>query len=442
VSLPAQLGTRKLLTVLGVTFGVAVSIGNTIGAGILRTPGTIAGHLPEFWPFLFIWVIGGAYALLGANALAELGTMVPRSGGQYVFVRRGLGDYAGFVVGWSDWISTCGTTAAVGILLGEYAVGLIPELRSGQFVALVVVATLTIVQWIGVKWGGAAQNVTSLIKAGVLLFFVAACFLLGTRNPAMAAMHADRETSLFVALILSLQGVIYTYDGWTAPIYFSEEMKQPGRSIPRSMFAGLGFVIATYLLVNIAFARVVPLPTLAGNNLAAASVAGHLFGIHGDSVLRALTVLMLLSAINANVLMAPRVVYAMSNDRLFWRAAREVNAGGTPDVALMISSVLAGAFIVTGSFDTVIAKLAFFFVANYALSFITLFVLRRREPGADRPFRAWGHPFTTGLALLASIVFLAGSAFSDPRNTLWALGILFLSYPVYVLIVRSGVRRP
>jgi len=110
---------RSLLTVLGLTFGLAVIIGNTIAAGILRTPGDIATRLPTFWPFLSVWIVGGLYALLGANALAELGTLVPRSGGQYVFVRHALGDYAGFIVGWSDWVSTCGTTAAVSIVIGE-----------------------------------------------------------------------------------------------------------------------------------------------------------------------------------------------------------------------------------------------------------------------------------------------------------------------------------
>ena len=119
---PAQLGTRKLLTVLGVVFGLAVLVGNTIAAGILRTPGTIANHLQDFWPFIGVWLIGGVYALLGANALSELGTMIPRSGGQYVFVRRGIGEYPGFIVGWSDWMSTCGTTAAVALVVGEYSV--------------------------------------------------------------------------------------------------------------------------------------------------------------------------------------------------------------------------------------------------------------------------------------------------------------------------------
>ena len=135
--------------------------------------------------------------------------------------------------------------------------------------------------------------------------------------------------------------------------------------------------------------------------------------------------------------MAPRVLFAMSRDGLFWRGAREVNRGGTPDIALLISSMLAVAFIATGTFETVIAILSFFFVANYTLSFVTLFVLRRREPQADRPYRAWGHPFTTGLALAASAVFLIGAAASDRKSSLYAMGLLVLSFPVYWLIRRK-----
>src|SRR5687767_232827 len=154
----AAVSRGHLLAVLGVGFGLAVTIGNAVGAGILRTPGVIASHLQTFWLFLAVWIVGALYAFLGANALAELGTLVPRSGGQYVFVRKGLGDYPGFVVGWSDWISTCGTTAAVAIVVGEYSVGLFPEARTQHVVALTVVALFTIVQWIGIRAGGAVQN--------------------------------------------------------------------------------------------------------------------------------------------------------------------------------------------------------------------------------------------------------------------------------------------
>ena len=427
---------RTLLTVLGLTFGLAVTIGNVIGAGILRTPGDIASQLPTFWPFLSVWIIGALYALLGANALAELGTRVPRSGGQYVFVREALGDYAGFVVGWSDWVSTCGTTAAVSIVIGEYLVVLFPALRAVEMIALAAIASLTLVQWVGVRWGGWAQDATSLLKGIAFLLLIAACFWLGARNPAAAAIVPVHEGSLFFAYILALQAVIYTYDGWTAIIYFSEEVKEPRANIPRSMFLGVAGVTAIYLLLNIAFLRVVPLGSLAGQKLAAGVVAQTLFGPYGDTVLRSLTIVALLSAVNSNVLMAPRVPFAMSRDGLFWRGATEVNRGGTPDVALLLSSLLAGAFVISGRFEQVIAVLAFFFVANYSLSFLSLFVLRRRgNDGAD-VYRAKGHPYTTALALLASVAFLVGAVITDTRNSIYALVVLGLTVPVYLLVKR------
>jgi APA family basic amino acid/polyamine antiporter len=436
-----EISRGHLLAVLGVGFGLAVTIGNAVGAGILRTPGVIAEHLQTFWPFIAVWVVGAIYAALGANALSELGTLVPRSGGQYVFVRHGLGDYAGFVVGWSDWISTCGTTAFVALVVGEYTIGLFPEVRTQQVVALSVVAVFTVVQWLGVRGGAAVQNATSIIKAGALLVFIGVCFWLGSRLPwTPTVVSTEREGSFFVAFILALQSVIYTYDGWSAVIYFSGEVKDYAKSIPRAMLSSVATIAAIYIFVNLAFLAVVSLPTIAGNNLAAGVVVERLFGAAGDKVLRGLVVLMLLSAVSSNVLMAPRVLFAMASDGLFWRGARVVNRGGTPDVALLISSLLAAAFIVTGTVETVIAKLAFFFVAIYSLSFLTLFVLRQRQPETPRPYRAWGHPYTTGVALLASVVFLIGAVMSDLTNSLWSIGLLVLSAPVFWLVRRKGVR--
>ena len=172
--------SHHLLRVLGVGFGLAVIIGNTIGAGIFRTPGTIAALLPNVWLFLGVWLIGGLYALLGTFQIAELGTMIPRSGGQYVFARHALGEYAGFIVGWSDWVSTCGSTAAVSLVIGEFAGALFPSL-SGKSVS--IAATIAIVfavlQWRGVVWGSNVQNVTSLLKALAFVALIVAAFVLG-----------------------------------------------------------------------------------------------------------------------------------------------------------------------------------------------------------------------------------------------------------------------
>jgi APA family basic amino acid/polyamine antiporter len=430
-----------LLRVLGVGFGLAVIIGNTIGAGIFRAPGAIALHLPHPWLFLGVWVIGGLYALLGAISLAELGAMIPRSGGQYVFARYALGEYAGFIVGWSDWISTCGSAAAVSLLIGEFAGPLFPFLNGKAVVSAATVATVfAILQWRGIIWGSTTQNVTSFLKAFAFLILIAAAFLLGGQGslaPA-ATRGAPAGFALLVALVLSLQSVIYTYDGWNGVVYFSEEITNPGRDIPRAMFGGVLLVIIIYLLVNLALLYVLPISKIAGQDFAAGAAAQVIFGRHGDTVFRSLTILSMLSAINAYHLMATRVLFAISRDGLFAKQAATVNKGGTPTVALLTSAAIALLFIAFGqTFDKVITVLAFFFVANYTLSFISVFVLRRREPKKDRPYRAWGYPWTTALALLGSVLFLIGAIASDTRNSVYALALLAVSYPLFRLMKLS-----
>ncbi|HEX8163037.1 MAG TPA: APC family permease [Pyrinomonadaceae bacterium] len=431
----------KLLRVLGVGFGLAVIVGNTIGAGILRAPGDVAKQLPHAWLFLAVWVAGGAYALLGANAVAELGTMLPRSGGQYVFARRALGDYAGFLVGWSDWLSTCGTTAAVSVVIGDYAVALFPSINGrGASVAVSVAVLFALVQWRGIRWGGSVQNLTSLAKCLAFAALVVACFALGgARGAATEAAQLPRGLTLGLAVVLALQAVIYTYDGWAGVVYFSEEVKDPARDIPRSLFGGVLLVLAIYLLVNLALLYVLPISRVAGSDLAVGAAAGQLFGASGDRVIRALTVVSMLSGLNAYHLMATRVLFAMSRDRLFSERAARVNAGGTPAVALFVSCAVAVLFILlSGTFAKIIAGLSFFFVANYTMTFASLFVLRRREPRARRPFRAWGYPWTTALALAGSVAFLIGAVAADlageTRDSLYALSLLVASYPAYRLI--------
>ncbi|MDQ6653183.1 MAG: APC family permease [Acidobacteriota bacterium] len=432
----------RLLRVLGVGFGLAVIIGNTIGAGIFRAPGAIALHLPHPGLFLGVWVLGGFYALLGAISLAELGAMIPRSGGQYVFARYALGEYAGFIVGWSDWISTCGSAAAVSLLIGEFAGPLFPFLNGKALVSAATVAIVfAILQWRGIIWGSTAQNLTSLLKAIAFLVLIAAAFLLGGQGSLAptATRDAPAGFALLVALVLSLQSVIYTYDGWNGVVYFSEEITHPGRDIPRSMFGGVLLVIVIYLLVNLALLYVLPISKIAGQDFAAGMAAQVIFGRHGDTVFRSLTILSMLSAINAYHLMATRVLFAISRDGLFAKQAATVNKGGTPTVALFTSAAIALLFIVFGqTFDKVITVLAFFFVANYTLSFISVFVLRRREPKKDRPYRAWGYPWTTALALLGSVLFLAGAIASDTRNSIYAMALLAVSYPLFRLMKLIG----
>jgi len=437
----------RLLKILGLGFGLAVIIGNTIGAGIFRTPGAIAQQLPDPWLFLGVWVLGGLYALLGAISLSELGTMLPRSGGQYIFARYALGEYAGFIVGWSDWISTCGATAAVSLVVGSFVGVLFPAL-GGPFV-LVTAAAVAIffaaLQWHGIVWGSNTQNLTSSLKALAFFALIVAAFILGGggMKPTTNQLNAPAGFALIVAIVLSLQSVIYTYDGWSGAIYFSEEVNDPGRNIPRSLIGGILSIIAIYLLVNAALLYVLPLSEIAGQDFAAGAAASAIFGRYGDTVFRVLTIVSMLSAINACHLMATRVVFAMARDGMFLKKAATVNTGGTPSVALLLSAAVAVLFIVFGqTFEKVITVLAFFFVANYCLSFISVFVLRRREPERERPYRAWGYPWTTGLALGGSIMFLAGAIASDTQNSVYALLLLAVSYPIFRVMKRGDKADP
>ncbi len=428
-------GGGRLLRVLGIAFGLAVIIGNTIGMGILRTPGEIAARLPSTPAFLGVWVAGGLYALLGALSLSELGAMIPRSGGQYVFVRRALGAYPGFIVGWSDWISNCGTMAAVSIVMGEYLGPLIPSLSGREhWVASAVVAGFALLQWRGVRLGDRTQQLTSLLKMLALLGLVVAVLVLPQTMTSVdpESREVPGGFAFLAALVVAFQSAIYTYDGWTGAIYFGEEVKNPGRDIPRSTIGGVLLVSAIYLSLNIAFLHAVPVGRMAGDPFVAATAAAAVFGPYGDTIIRVLMILSMLAAMNAYQMMASRVPVAMSRDRLLPEAIGRINPGGTPTAALSAGTMVALLFILTNTFESVLALLAFFFVANYVLSFTSVFVLRWQHPGAARPYRAFGYPWTTGIALAGSVVFLIAACFGDRINSLRALLLLAVSYPVFL----------
>jgi basic amino acid/polyamine antiporter, APA family len=430
----------RLLRVLGMWFGISAAVGNTIAAGIVRAPGDIAQWLPNAYLFFGVWIIGGLYAFAGASSMAELGAAIPRSGGQYNFSRRALGDYAGFVVGWSDWLSTCGTAAAVAIVIAEYSGSLLPAFNGHvKSIAVLVIIAFFLLQWRGIKWGRDTQLVTAAIKTAAFLVVVVACFAFGGHAREASTLTSTAMPSLksgwplAVAIMLGLQAVFYTIDGWDGIIYFGEEVRNPGRDVPRAIFGSVALIMGIYLLINAAVLYVLPMSRIAGNIFSLGTAAEQIFGRYGDTVIRSIMVVSLLSCLNANQLFCSRTLYAMSLDGLFFPQAARVNKGGTPTLALLLSTAI-GILFVLGSFERVIAMLSFFFVANYTLTYTSLFVLRKKEPQMPRPYRAWGYPWTTTIALLGSVLFLIGSIVTDRHNAPLALAMLILSYPVFRLL--------
>jgi APA family basic amino acid/polyamine antiporter len=460
-ALSAPHNRGRLLKVLGMWFGISAAVGNTIAAGIVRAPGDIAQWLPNIYLFFGVWVVGGLYALSGASSMAELGAAIPRSGGQYNFSRRALGEYAGFIVGWSDWLSTCGTAAAVAIVIGEYSGELIrPFAGHVNLIAVLIIVGFFILQWRGIKWGSGTQLVTAAMKTFAFVIVVAACFLFGGHVRVAASASAvpapmlPSGWPLALAVLLGLQAVFYSIDGWDGIIYFGEEVSNPGRDIPRAIFGSVATIMGIYLLVNAAVLYVLPMSQIAGNNFVLGTAAEKIFGPYGDTIIRVIMVISLLSCLNANQLFCSRTLYAMSCDGLFFRSLTRVNAGGTPALSLLLSTIVGILFVLVSMlklaglspFDLVVDMLSFFFVANYTLSYWSLFALRKKEPQMERPYRAWGYPWTTGIALVASALFLIASIAPDlktalttgkvwpPSPAMLALLILLLSYPMFRLL--------
>jgi APA family basic amino acid/polyamine antiporter len=336
--------------------------------------------------------------------------------------------------------------AYLAVAFGEFAAGLEPSL--GQHIKLVAVASvviLTLLNWLGLRAGSRAQELTSLVKALAMIAFVVACFAVSpgsgaTDSSAIASFPASRG-SILLALVVALQAVIVTYDGWYSAIYFMEEDQNPARNLPRSAIGGTLACIAIFLLVNLALLHVLPMAHLAASRAPAADAAMAVFGRAGRQIILVISLVTVVSTINACLLVSSRILFALSRDGLLPRWMALVNAGGTPSGALLVGALISVALVLSGSFETLIAIAAVLYVAVYMSGFVALLVLRVRQPELRRPFKMWGYPWTTWGVLLASAGFLVASVISDIQHSLFTLGLITISYPVYFFAVKKRVSR-
>jgi APA family basic amino acid/polyamine antiporter len=421
---------RPLLRILGLTFGLAVILGGTIGVGILRTPGTVAAQLGTSGLILTVWALGGLYTLIGAACFAELGTALPQTGGYYVYARRAFGDRFGFLTGWTDWVTYCAVLGYISIATGEFSLALAPELSSVGVtpLALAALSLFVLLQWMGLKVSSRAQEITSLVKFVAFLALVAACF----RHPGAASTPAEAAPSgsLFFAIVLALQSVIITYGGWQSALYFAEEDKDPSRNLPRSMIGGVAIVVVVYLLVNLALLHVLPMSKLASSKLPAADAAEVVFGAGGQRLVTLLSLISLLPLLNAVLMVATRILYALGRDVPRWSRVAEVSEGGTPVGAMLLTAGGASILAASGTFEKLVAIASFFLAANYFVCCLALLVLRRREPELPRPFRAWGYPASAILVAVVAFIFVVGAVLGDTRNSLYALALAAAGLPL------------
>ena len=437
----------KLLRVLGAAFGIAIVIGGMIGVGILRTPGIVAANVGSAWGIALIWILGGIYTLCAANSYAELGSAFPESGGPYVFVKKAFGRFAGFVAGWSDWFLNTAACSYLAVATAEYAVMLF---RSDEslipIVAVILVLMIGGLHVLGVRAGAGAQKLVSLFKVLGFAVLIGACFILGGEDGAAAGVGTVTPITSpilsFAAVIISMQAVIETYAGYNAVVYFGEEQTDPGRNVPRALFLGVALVTLIYLLVNLALLYTLPIGTIAASKLPAADAARVIFGETGMTVITALSFLSLLGILNANIMQTPRVLFALSRDRLFAEGGATVNSGGTPSVALFATVGVAVVLALTGTFESLLAISAFMGVSVDTAAFASLIVLRKKLPDLPRPFPAIGFPVIPAVIVAVSILLLVAYFLANTTPSLIGIAAMFAAYPGYVLLNKRSAGSP
>ncbi len=452
---------------LGPLDAAAVIVSNVIGGGILFTPPLVAATVTSPWLFLGVWATGGALAFAGAMAYAELAALRPRAGGEYVYLREAYGRLAAFLTGWTSFVAGfSGAIAASSVFLAIYLDRFFPGAGSDAEIfriplpwvplifsnqAIVAVSAIVLMSWIhlrGVGPGRLVGNILAALKVTALLLFIALGFSLGAGSTSnlQTGAGAVSGTSWLMALI----PVMFAYSGWNAAAYIAEEVKDPGRNVPRALALGTVAVIAIYVLLNLLYLFVLPVDQLAQVKGSVLDViADRLFDQTAGHVMGLVSIISLAASISANVFAGPRVYYAMARDALFLPAAVRIHPRyKTPAVAILAQAVWSCLLVLTGSGSALTTYTGFSIILFGGIAVGALFVLRFREPDAPRPFRALGYPVAPGIFVLAMFLIVCNALYNDlvvpmMRNEPWgpsAIGLIVigLGLPVYFLLGRRS----
>ena len=432
MTVPLPPHPSALRRLVGLWFGLAVAVGGTAGTGVLSSPSELARGLGGAGPVLALWIIGGLYTLLAANTLAELAGRLPQAGGWYGYAEAAFGEFPAVAVAWADWTSSCVTGALVALLLGQYLAPLLPLAVPGgpRLLAALAVLALAAVQARGLREGSRTQEITAaVLLLGVLGLLVASVRLPPAVAVAPTAPIAGGLTA--AALVAGLQVVVFAYDGWYAPIYFAEETPRPGRTMSRALLGGVAAVLVLYFGLNAVLLRVLPFATIESARLPLAELAGALAGPVGRRLVLGLGVVAMLGVLNSVLLMATRVLFALGRAGQLPKPLARVHAGGTPRPALAVATALTLALLLSGTVAALEAVTAVLFVGYYVVGFAALFRLRRQGPVPPGDYRAWAHPWSTGLLVVLSVGFLGLNAVADWPHALVALGLVAGAWPLW-----------
>ncbi|MFQ5529370.1 MAG: APC family permease [Gemmatimonadota bacterium] len=438
-----QPGLRRSLTTFD---GVAILIGITIGAGIYSTPQIIASYADSFVPILLLWIGCGAFVFIGSLIYAELGTRLPHTGGEYVYISRCFGPFAGFMFGWAQlFIIRTSPAAGLAIVTANYIEVFVdlPGL-SHTAVALGVIAVLGVLNFIGVERASVYQRLSTVVKVGGLsALVVLAVILVGgqdsllhTRAPATGSLGPLGNASAALMLVL------FSYLGWDRVGYVAGEMKDPRRSIPLSMIVGTCIIILLFVLTNLVYHAVLGMEGVRHSPIVASDMAVELMGPVGAGLVAVLVIVSATGSINGTMMAAPRVYYAMARDGLFFKWLNFVHPTyRTPSRSILVHCLWAAVIlIVRGTFETIVAGMVFAVLIFYALTTSALFILRKQAAAGEDVYRMPLYPWLPGLYLAGIVALLAVRAVAEWERSLVDVAFIATGLPFALIWVRK--RRP
>jgi len=446
---PAQSLERRL----GPLDAAALIVSNVIGGGILFSPPQIAASVPSAMLFLSTWLAGGMLAFAGAMAYAELAALRPRAGGEYVYLRAAFGPVAAFLTGWTSFVAGfSGAIATSAVVLAFYLGRFIPAAgNSTPFFSLpvipgslalnfspqsmVAVAAIFGMAWIhlrGVGPGRVVSDVLAVLKVTAFVLFIAIGFSFGQGDMNNLVQTGPVAPANW---LLALIPVMFTYSGWNAASYVAEEVRNPGRNVPLALALGTGAVIVIYLLLNALYLYVLPANELAAVNGSVLDViADRLLGSAAGDTMGIVSLVSLLASISAMTFAGPRVYFAMARDGLFFRSAAAIHPRyRTPAVAIVAQAAWSSMLVLSAQAQTLLTYTGFAIILFSGVAVVALFVLRAKQPDAERPFRAWGYPVAPGIYAVASALILANGLYTAPGPTGAGALVILAGLPVYML---------
>jgi len=466
-----------LLPRLGLFITVTIVIGAIIGSGIFKKPALMAGQVGSPEILLALWVVAGIITLFGALTNAEIAGLLPRTGGQYIYFQEMYGKFFGFLYGWSIFaVIQTGSIASIAYVFGDYStyffslpnfsteieyasridipfIGSIFPLKDigVKLVTIALITFLSTVNYIGVRLGGSLTSVFTVLKLVAIATLITIGFLFG--NGSLSNYSADIPNfaptggMLFVGIIGALSGAFWAYDGWNNITYIAGEVRKPQKNIPLALIIGSISVMCIYILINLAYLYVLPIEVMAGSNLVATDVASKGIGSYGAAFINAAVMISTFGTASGTIMVSARVYFAMSRDNIFFPGLGKVHrVFHTPANALIVQCIWANLLVLSGTFDMLTDMLIFVSWIFYAFGAYGVFVLRKKYPDAERPYKVIGYPVVPWIFIIFAAIYVIFTMYSDIVNyyegkeflikSLFGIFLVALGIPFYLYFTK------